>query len=68
MVIKFAIRVLRQLCGGEEGNLQIYKCTMSHNKNVCVDLYLEDEYEMLILECNWKAKTKMKHFQQSLLL
>lgn len=34
---------------------------MKHNKHVCAVLYTEEEYETLVLECNWKSKTNVKH-------
>lgn len=62
MIIKFAICVCNNFSGGEDGNSRIYKCTMAHNRDVCVVLYVEEEYEALVLECNWKSKTNVKAF------
>ena len=52
--------VLLQVCGGEDGKSRIFQNTMTHNRKQCVSLYLEEEYEQLVLECYWTACSKEK--------
>ena len=33
---------------------------MIHNRKQCIALYLEEEYEQLVLECYWTARAKVK--------
>lgn len=33
---------------------------MTHNRKQCVALYLEEEYEQLVLECYWTARARVK--------
>ena len=49
-----------QVFGGEDGKSRIFRSTMSHNRKQCVALYLEDEYEQLVLECYWTARARVK--------
>ena len=52
--------VLLQVRGGEDGKSRIFRSTMTHNRKQCVALYLEEEYEHLVLECYWTARSKEK--------
>jgi hypothetical protein len=54
------IDVLLQVRGGEDGKSRIFRSTMMHNRKQCVALYLEEEYEQLVLECYWTARSKEK--------
>jgi hypothetical protein len=33
---------------------------MIHNRKQCIALYLEEEYEQLVLECYWTARARVK--------
>lgn len=40
--------------------MRIFRSTMTHNRKQCVALYLEEEYEQLVLEYYWTARSKKK--------
>ena len=49
-----------QVFASDDGRSRIFRCTMKQNRKICAAIYLEEEYEDLVLEAYWQAWDKNK--------